>query len=32
MLDDVIAGVYANIGTRVTLWLIATYLPSLLAI
>jgi phosphatidylglycerophosphatase A len=32
MLDDVIAGMYANIGTRITLWLIATYLPSLLAI
>jgi phosphatidylglycerophosphatase A len=32
MLDDVIAGIYANIATRLALWIIASYLPSLLAI
>jgi phosphatidylglycerophosphatase A len=31
MLDDVVAGVYANIATHLCLWVIRLYLPSLLS-
>lgn len=31
MLDDVVAGVYANIATQICLWLVHSYVPSLLS-
>jgi phosphatidylglycerophosphatase A len=31
MLDDVVAGVYANIATQICLWLVRSYVPSLLS-
>jgi len=31
MLDDIVAGVYANIATQICFWLIRSYVPSLLS-